>query len=148
MTRLRSEGHETSEFSACGFQGEQHNQTDREPTTEKHCPNPPTPNALIERLREVHLLADIERLNMRVAELENENRQHASPDLGEQLSYASRRLTPEDVLPSIPPCLKTSFPFNLGTNSSRILRRQLTFSISAMTWPTVDGLWLMKKYTG
>ena len=54
---------------------------------------------IIEVLREVHLLAlkEIERLNLRVAELENENRLQAAPEIAKPVERTTPAVTPAPI---------------------------------------------------
>jgi predicted DNA-binding transcriptional regulator AlpA len=60
---------------------------------------------IIELLREVHLLAlkEIERLNMRVAELENEHRHHAAPEIARPVEKRLPGVNPAPIRPQLQP---------------------------------------------
>jgi predicted DNA-binding transcriptional regulator AlpA len=56
---------------------------------------------IIELLREVHLLAlkEIERLNMRIAELESQNRQRAAPEIAKPVPKGPPAVNPAAIRP-------------------------------------------------
>jgi predicted DNA-binding transcriptional regulator AlpA len=64
----------------------------------------PTQTKIIELLREVHLIAfkEIERLNMRIVELENQNRQAAEKPLPKPAAKESPAVHPAPMKPSLP----------------------------------------------
>ena len=65
----------------------------------------PTQTKIIELLREVHLIAfkEIERLNMRIVELENQHRQAAEEPIPKPAANESRPITPAPIKgPSLP----------------------------------------------
>ena len=61
----------------------------------------PTQAKIIELLREVHLIAfkEIERLNMRIIELENQHRQAAEKPISEPTTEESRPIAPAPIKP-------------------------------------------------
>ena len=64
----------------------------------------PTQTKIIELLREVHLIAfkEIERLNMRIVELENQHRQAAEEPIPKPAANESRPITPAPMKPFLP----------------------------------------------
>jgi predicted DNA-binding transcriptional regulator AlpA len=63
----------------------------------------PTQTKIIELLREVHLLAmkEIERLNLRIAELENENRRGAAPEIAKPVEKRLAAVNPAPIRPQL-----------------------------------------------
>jgi predicted DNA-binding transcriptional regulator AlpA len=69
-----------------------------------------TQGKIIELLREVHLLAlkEIERLNLRIAELERQNRQRSAQEMGNSIEKRPPAVNPPAVNP--PPLGRQSHP--------------------------------------
>ena len=63
-----------------------------------------TQTKIIELLREVHLIAfkEIERLNMRIVELENQNRQFLEKPISKPAAKESPAVHPAPMKPSLP----------------------------------------------